>query len=299
MGFVGYALARSGLADSHVKNFLPIMVVRITLPLFLFSTTVRGYTRQDLADLTSWVGLGTLTVFLTFAVSLLAARLIRPQGRRRGIFCASFAASNTMYIGVPVNLALFGQQALNPAMAYFLANGIFFWTVGNYLMSLDGQKGRVPLVSLETVKRLLPPPMIGFLLGIAAVMAGIKVPDFLLNASASIGAMNTPLAVIYIGLGFYGLSLKSLKPWPEIAAVLSGRFIICPAITLAVCLLSHSPVLMTQVFTIQASLPVLAAASIMAGYYQSDPDYAAVLVSLSTALALVTIPVYRVLAAYI
>jgi predicted permease len=276
------------------------MVVRVTLPSFLLSSTVKNYARADLSLLANWIGLGLVTVTLTYGLAFLISHfIIRPQGRRRGIFCAAFSFSNTMYIGIPINLALFGDQALGPAMAYFLANGIFFWTIGNYLMSLDGQFGKVPIVSLETVKRLLPPPMIGFAIGIFLVLIGFQPPKFFLDAATLLGSMNTPLAIMYIGLGFYGLSLSSLKPIKEVIAVLGGRFLICPAITVTFCLLAQTQTLTTQVFTTQSALPVLAASSIMAGYYQSDTNYANVLVSLSTILSLLTIPLIRVLVIYL
>jgi predicted permease len=299
IGLIGYSLARLGLVNNQIKDFFPVMVVKVTLPLFLLSVTVKSYDRAELAAMVPWVGLGLVTVLLTFGLSLVALRLVRPQGRRRGIFSAAFSASNTMYIGIPINLSLFGEQALGPAMAYFLANGIYFWTIGNYLMSLDGQVERIPIVSFETLKRLLPPPMIGFLIGVFLVLTGIKPPKFFLDAASAVGAMNTPLAIMFIGLGFYKLSFSSLKPFKDITTVLGGRFLICPAITLVFCLLVQLPTLTTQVFTTQASLPVLAASSIMAGYYQSDPDYASVLVSLSTVLSLATIPLVRVLMAFL
>jgi predicted permease len=295
MGLVGYLTARFSSISRELKNVFTFLVVRVSLPLFLFSTTVKSYSQEQLAELGIWVGVGTLTVFLTFLVALSFSRLVRPQGRRKGIYCAAFTASNTMYIGIPINLALFGEKALGPAMAYFLANALFFWSAGNYLMSLDGQVGRAPFISFDTLKRLLPPPMIGFIIGIFSVVTGIKPPNFFMAAASNIGAMNTPLALMYIGLGFHGLSLSKLGPAKEIITVLSGRFFICPAITLAFCLWFHAPTLTAQVFTIQSSLPVLAAASIMAGYYRSDPDYASLLVSLSTFLSLITIPLFRII----
>ncbi|MDR1871209.1 MAG: AEC family transporter [Deltaproteobacteria bacterium] len=297
IGAIGYSLARFKLVSSAVREIFPIFVVRVTLPLFLVSETVKTFTRDELASMLKWVGLGLLTVFVTFAVAYLLSLLIKPQGRRRGIFLAAFSASNTMYIGIPINLSLFGDQALGPAMSYFLANAIFFWTAGNYFMSLDGQIGRVPFISFETVKRLLPPPMLGFIAGVILVVLGIQPPKFFMSATSAIGAMNTPLAIMFIGLGFYGLSLASLKPYKEIAVVLGGRFIVCPAITLSFCLLADAPIITSQVFTTQSSLPVLAAASIMAGYYKSDSNYANILVSLSTVLSLLTIPLIRILMA--
>jgi predicted permease len=202
-----------------------------------------------------------------------------------------------MYIGVPVNLSLFGDAALGPALAYFLANGLFFWTIANYLMSLDGEAGRVRFISLTTLKRILPPPIIAFIVGIGLVLAEISPPKIILSAASSIGAMNAPLAIMYIGLGFYGLSFSGLKPAKDILVVLGGRFLVCPAITLTFCLLANAQTLTTQVFVTQSSLPVLAAASIMAGYYRSDPNYANILVSLSTTLSLATIPIIRLLVA--
>ncbi|MDR1608270.1 MAG: AEC family transporter, partial [Deltaproteobacteria bacterium] len=192
IGLVGYCLARFGLITEKLKTFFPLMVVRVTLPFFLLSATVKNYARSDLALLANWIGIGLVTVALTYGLALLACYLVKPQGQRRGVFCAAFSFSNTMYIGIPINLSLFGEAALNPAMAYFLANGIFFWTIGNYLMSLDGQVGQVPIVSLETVKRLFPPPMMGFALGIFLVLVGLKPPKFFLDAATLIGAMNTP-----------------------------------------------------------------------------------------------------------
>ncbi|MDR0549204.1 MAG: AEC family transporter [Deltaproteobacteria bacterium] len=295
IGLIGYGLARFGFINNQIKNFFPVMVVRVTLPCFLLSVTVKSYDRATLGAMVGWVGLGLITVLLTFSLALLAARLVKPERQRRGIFYAAFAASNTMYIGIPINLSLFGDAALAPAMAYFLANGLFFWTIGNYLMSLDGQVGRVPIVSFETVKRLIPPPMVGFIIGALLVLTGLKPPKFFLDATSAVGALNTPLAIMYIGLGFYGLTLSSLSPLKDIVVVLGGRFLICPAITLTFCLLAQTPTLTTQVFVTQSSLPVLAASAIMAGYYQSDPNYANVLVSLSTVLSLATIPIFRLI----
>jgi predicted permease len=131
------------------------------------------------------------------------------------------------------------------------------------------------------------------------VFVDLTPPKFFLSAASAVGAMNTPLAIMYIGMGFHGLSLSSLRPLKEIFAVLSGRFFVCPAITLAFCLWAQVPTLTAQVFVTQASLPVLAAAAIMAGYYKSDPSYASVLVSLSTVLSLLTIPIIRILVAYL
>ena len=45
-----------------------------------------------------------------------------------------------MYIGLPVNLALFGDEALPFVLLYFFANTVFFWTVGNYSISHDKEE---------------------------------------------------------------------------------------------------------------------------------------------------------------
>ncbi|ETJ37154.1 Auxin Efflux Carrier, partial [human gut metagenome] len=59
-----------------------------------------------------------------------------PRGRR-GIFINMVVNDNCLFIGLPVQIALFGQEALPYFLLYYIGNTISVWMVGVFLIELD------------------------------------------------------------------------------------------------------------------------------------------------------------------
>jgi predicted permease len=111
--------------------------------------------------------------------------------------------------------------------------------------------------------------------------------------------MTTPVAIMYIGMGLAGLSWSSFKLEKDLLLMLTGRFMICPLVTLTACLFFNLPTITSQVFLTQSSLPVVTACSILAGYYRSDTAYAVMVVSLTTLMSIVTVPFFRIITSFL
>ena len=297
IGLVGFVLAKRGWFSPETKALLPRLVTIITLPPYLFANILTTFNHDQLMSLVYGTIIPMVSVVLVFLISLVLARLLRLPKGRWGIFCAGLATSNTIFIGLPVNVALFGPDALPYVLLYFFANTTFFWTVGNYCLSLDGDGGRAPerILSLATAKRVFSPPLLGFLVGVVVVMLEFQPPKFFMDAAHYIGGLTTPLAIIFIGITLASVSFKELKPDRDVLALLIGRVTISPLVIYGLIRLFPLPPLMAKVFIIQASLPIISSAVLLAGYYRTDVRYASVVVSLSTLLMLVTVPVYMVL----
>lgn len=90
----------------------------------------------------------------------------------------------------------------------------------------------------------------------------------------------------------YGVNLRDIKLTKDVLAVVAGRFLISPLVVIAVVYFIPIPDLMKRVFVIQSALPVMTQAAIMSKVYEADSEYAAVLVTLTTALSLIAIPIY-------
>ena len=60
---------------------------------------------------------------------------------RRGTMINTFANANTIFIGLPLNIALFGNDALPYFLVYYIMNTISPWTIGVYLMTTDSKSG--------------------------------------------------------------------------------------------------------------------------------------------------------------
>ncbi|MDR3205065.1 MAG: AEC family transporter [Deltaproteobacteria bacterium] len=295
IGLVGYIMARWYHLDQKVKEFVPDLVINVTFPFYLFYNATEILTDKDLLPMAREGLAGAVAMTLSFVLSLWVAKLLKVAPRRRGVFCTAFCFSNSMFIGLPLNMALFGDSALTHVLAYFLGNSVLFWSIGNCFISLDGVNRPTPFISRLTIKKILSPPFFGFALGMGVILLNFKVPMFLTAASKSIGEMTTPLAIFYIGVTLADLRWKEVIFSWQLLAVLLGRFLICPLITLAIGLLFSMGPEGSRVFLIQSSLPVMASCSILAGYYRVDIGFASLAVSVSTVLGLITIPFFRLL----
>ena len=72
---------------------------------------------------------------------------------------------------------------------------------------------------------------------------------------------------------------------------LLGKLVICPLILAGMLHFVELPELMEKVFIIQAGLPCMMQISILGAVYKTDAPFGALLVSLSTVLSVITIPV--------
>lgn len=291
LGWIGYALAQRGWFGKETKAFFPKFITNVTLPLFLLHSLLATFRRDELAHLIYGAAVPLLSILLCWGISLLFVRAVGVERARRGVFVTSFTASNTVFIGIPVNMALFGPEALPYTLLYFFANTLFFWTAGNYLIATDqaGPQRAAPL-SRDTLRRIFSMPMIGFLGAIALILCGISLPPFLDTTAKYLGGVTTPLAILLIGVILQGIGLRKLHLTRELAAILLGRFVISPLTILLVAHFIELPELMRNVFVVQSSLPVMVQTVVLADFYKADAEFATKAVALTTLASLVTIP---------
>lgn len=296
IGLIGYILDKKGWFGEDTKTMFPRLLTFITLPPYLFHNVVKTFSHDDLVHLIYGVTVPAASIGLSFIIGHLMSKFMKNPKGRKGIFTVGIFTSNTIYIGLPVNIALFGEAAIPYVLLYFFANTTFFWTLGNYLLSLDGDRAlKEKVFSLTTLKRILSPPFMGFVLGLTLIMLGVKPPKFVMDAAGYVGSITAPLAIFFIGMTLAGVKLRQIKLDRDVLMLLFGRFVISPATIIALTRFVELPPLMTKVFIIQASLPVVTAAVMLSAYHGSDKEYASVVVSLSTLLSMLVIPLVMML----
>ncbi len=295
IGFLGYLLARRGWIAPSTATALPKFVTAIVLPPYLLRTTTSTFEHDQLIHMLSGVAIPFLSIFLCFGLAVFLTRAFNVAKGRRGIFRAGFATSSTLNIGLPINIALFGESSLPYVLLYFFANAVFFWTAGNYSIAHDGESASVRLFSLDTLKKICSPPLIGFVCGIALVLADVHLPAFIDKSFKYIGDMAIALSIMYIGIMLNDITRAQCKFDRDVVLVFLGRFLVSPLAVLGLSLLIAVPDIMRNVFIVQSSLPVMMNVAILSGYYKADVQYGTIVTSLSTVLSLATIPLYMAL----
>jgi len=297
MTFVGYLLAHKGWFDENTSKLLSKLVVNVSLPALMISNITSTFTKEDLINAGAGIVIPFLVIGLSYAISMAVSRLLKIDKKRRGIFQSMFALSNTIFIGLPVNLALFGQSSVMYVLFYYVANTTFFWTIGIYNIQRDGNSTNESVFTIKTIKSILSPPLIAYITAVILVLLNAPIPNFIADTCKYLGNMTTPISMIFIGIVIYGAGKKGLYFEKSMIVLLIGRFIVTPLLVFVFAYFIPIPELMKKVFVTQSALPVMTQTAIVAEKYNSDSRYAAVMIMLSTIISFITIPLYMLIMA--
>jgi malate permease and related proteins len=296
---LGFALAKRGWFEGGSSALISRLVVSVALPAYMISNLMGGYDRSKLLSMLPGLPIPFAVMIASYAVGAGIAALARIRGDRRGTFASMFALSNTIFIGLPVNLVIFGEESLPYVLLYYIANTSLFWTVGVYGIARDGSiRGGGPrptLVSAEGLRRILSPPLLAFLSAVALILIGVRLPKFLLGLCGTLGAMTTPLSMLFIGIVISRVEWRKIRLEADLLLVLAGRFLVAPCLLVLIARPTNLPLLMKQVFLVQAAMPAMTQTPILAAAYGADSEYAGLGTALTTVFSLGIIPLCMVL----
>ena len=296
MIIVGFVIGEKGWFDDKSRGLLAKLVTQVALPCYMLYTITQRFTAGDLLKMLPALRFPALSMVILLGIATAVARIFAVRQDRRGLFISMFFNSNTIFVGLPINQALFGDASIPYVLIYYMCNTTFFWTLGTYLIQRDGE-GEAQFDLKTSLKKVFSPPLMGFLLGLVLVMLQIKFPAFLASDLQYLGNLTTPLSMIFIGLSVSHIGLKQLVLKKDQQLILLGRFVVAPLLMATVVYWAPLPSLMKQVFIIQSAMPVMTNAPVVARLYGADSDYAAVMVTETTLATMVVVPILMVLMA--
>ena len=294
---LGYILQVKGWFGDAFGPNLSRLIMNVALPASIFVSVMKYLTLDKLISLSGGLLYTFVAFILGYIVAYIAVILFKVRPGRRGTMINTFVNANTIFIGLPLNVALFGDQALPYFLIYYITNTISTWTLGVYLMTSDSKSGQSKETSKFDWKKLLPAPLVGFLAALLFLILRISIPDFVTNTLTYVGNIVTPLSLIYIGIVLAKAGLNTIAFDKDTIVTLVGRFILAPLIMLLV-LKFFAPNMAAvefKTFMIQSATPALAVLPILANQGKGDVEFSTNVVTLSTVLFIVVIPILQTL----
>lgn len=287
---VGYYLASRHWFNEDSKKLLAKLVTQVALPPYMITSITKDFTKAELFKLLPNLWYPVLSMFILMGLAWLIARLIHVDPRHQGLFTSMFFNSNTVFVGLPINLAIFGERSLPYVLVYYMANTTIFWTLGVYFIQRDQQ--RQTKISLKsTLQKIFSAPLLGFMIGIVLIVLNIHLPSFLSSSFTYLGGLTIPLSMLFIGVSVYDAGLRNMRFQKDNLGVLLGRFVFAPSLMALLVMPSSMPLIMKQVFILQSCMPVMTNAPVVAKLYDADADFASIMVTESTLLSLIMVPV--------
>ena len=294
---LGYILQVKGWFGDAFGPNLSRLIMNVALPASIFVSVMKYLTLDKLISLSGGLLYTFVAFILGYIVAYIAVVVFKVRPGRRGTMINTFVNANTIFIGLPLNVALFGDQALPYFLIYYITNTISTWTLGVYLMTSDSKSGQSKETTKFDWKKLLPAPLVGFLVALLFLILRISIPDFATNTLTYVGNIVTPLSLIYIGIVLAKAGLNTIAFDKDTIVTLVGRFILAPLIMLLV-LKFFAPNMAAvefKTFMIQSATPALAVLPILANQGKGDVEFSTNVVTLSTVLFIVVIPILQTL----
>lgn len=292
---VGYFMGRLGWMKAEHKPFLTRLIIYVGMPCMCLNNIQENFTREMLSGALALVFAPALGMAMLLLLSgWLARRLGLPRGQA-GPFIAMCGFSNSIFIGCPMCLELFGQEAIPYVMCVYLANSIMFQIVGVGIISRSGD-GDGKLFSLSGVKKVVTnPPFIAIMVATALLLLDVRLPHVIMSATGYLGNIVSPLALIYTGFIVYEIGFKGLRPDRGQLPMLGFRFLLSPLLGVMLCGILGISGLGRSVCLIEMAMPVMTQVVVMSGVFGADEKYAAKGNVLSILCSFAVIPILMML----
>ncbi|MEE0680723.1 MAG: AEC family transporter [Candidatus Gastranaerophilaceae bacterium] len=287
---VGYAFGRFGWMRKEHKKFVIKLIINVGMPALCAYNIFTQFSSEMLSGAGYLVLLPILSMAATLILGVLLSKLLRIERIRRGGFIVMCAFSNSIFVGLPMCRELFGEAAVPYVMFFYLVNTSLFWTIGNSLIQRSGDREGTKHSFVNDAKRMATPPLITLLVCIPLLLIGFEPPRLLISFCSYLGNIVTPLALLYVGYLLFETGIKNIRIDRGMTAVMLMRFIIAPATMLLLCTMVGFGGIGENVFVIEAAMPVMTQAVVVASSVEADEKYVAAGMSLTTLACFIAVP---------
>ncbi|AZZ61537.1 AEC family transporter [Oenococcus sp. UCMA 16435] len=283
---VGILINKIGFFHQQTSDDLTSILLYVVSPCLIINAFEEPYSpiriRQFLLTL--------MGIILFYIVDILIAQIIfgktvDPTLKRVVQYGSVY--SNAGFMGVPLASSLFGSQGVFFAAASLAAFNIFNWThgIGLFQPKQDQLDHKAALQ-----KVVLNPNIIAIVSGLLIFLLSIKIP-FVINQTVKyVGSINTPLSMIVIGNSLAGIKFNRRMFNGKLLLALIMRNLIFPVIAILILRLLGISGIAFYTTIVMAACPVAGILVLFTLQARGNPRQAITLMSISTILSLVTIP---------
>lgn len=278
------------------------LVLYIAQPALVFMAYVRPRDEQILIN-SAYVFVLSIVVHGVFsAVAMLSYKKAPDSMRRMLRFATIF--SNAAFMGMPLIRAVFGAEATVYASIYNITFNLFLWSLGVFICTDKRDVNENGIEDDEEhikhgaspLKALYHPVTIAAVLGLIFFILPIEgyIPSIAIETLNNLGNLVGPLSMMVIGLRLADMDFRGIFKDKHMYVFLALRHVILPLVTLGIVKLVGLvlPVheLVEMVIVTLAAAPAATSATMFAEKYDCDANYVSRLVTVSTLLSIVTMP---------
>ncbi len=271
---LGYMAKRIFQDDMNTKT-LTLMSVYFLQPF----VTIWGFSTAKLHTEHIYVPLLYLAIILSLLIpSILIGKLIFTNIKDRAIFSIAGFVGNTGNIGIPLGIALFGEQSVIYTTLINIANVFVVYIIGVYIYSRGSFSIKDSLFNIIKIP-IIPASIVAIFININDIALSSQIQEFFkMGAYAGI-----VLQLFLLGTFLYGIRIKELHPKLFIGTI-TQKFILIPLVAAIILSFTNLPLFVQGVIFMEMMVPLAVANINLASLYNCKPKDVTSLIFLSTLL---------------
>lgn len=280
----GFLITKLGKLSEHTRSQMSFLLLYVVSPCLVVEALQVTLSHELLINL----GKATLAFILTYLIFIPLSIPMFPSRDKdtRPVLQFGLVFANTGFMGFPLIEAVVGPEALIYAAASMAVFTILQWSYGIAIMG--------GTASLRNI--LVNPGTISILIGLVLLFTGLRPPAPINHAISFLADMNTPLAMVVIGSQMARANIRDTFRHYRLFQASMVRLVVMPAIIALVLLPFHLEPMLYCSAVLLAAAPTAGVTSIYADQFHRNTAAAAQLVTLSTLLSIVTLPLFAVIA---
>lgn len=282
---LGFVLFKCHIFDEYTNKKISALIVNVASPMLIISS-IAGVEGSNKSIVFLMIGAGILMYIGFIILGKIINRIFPFPKKDWPVYECMVVFANTGFMGYPVLLDVFGQEAVFYASLIHMAFNFFVYTYA--IMCLT--KGDDSEFKLN-FKQLLTPGIILIFVGIFIYLFDIQLPSVLMDTINSVGSLTAPLSMMMIGSSLAVYPIKdSFTDWRSYVFAFV-RLIIVPFMTMIVCRLLHINPYYANITIITNAMPVGSMVLMLATQYNANVKIVTKNIVVSTLLSVITIPI--------
>ena len=282
---LGFVLFKCHIFDEYTNKKISALIVNVASPMLIISS-IAGVEGNDKSIVFLMIGAGILMYIGFIILGKIINRIFPFPKKDWPVYECMVVFANTGFMGYPVLLDVFGQEAVFYASLIHMAFNFFVYTYA--IMCLT--KGDDSEFKLN-FKQLLTPGIVLIFVGIFIYLFDIQLPSVLMDTINSVGSLTAPLSMMMIGSSLAVYPIKdSFTDWRSYVFAFV-RLLIVPFVTMIVCRLLHINPYYANITIITNAMPVGSMVLMLATQYNANIKIVTRNIVVSTLLSVITIPI--------
>ncbi len=108
---IGYLCANKGWFDKNFSQSISKLIMNIALPASIFMSMLNSFKPSELSFLSIGLLYTVISIMAGFMIAYTLTRIFKIPKGQRGIMTVAMNGANTVFIGMPLNQALFGSNS--------------------------------------------------------------------------------------------------------------------------------------------------------------------------------------------